>query len=119
MISWLDGPSEGLLLIGRKQGFLPPYSQKVNRQGIEVRIIATEGIVITLIAVLYAFIPRVSHPLGLHRAGHAGVPDHVRADVHRRGQAAPLATGSPRAATEPPPWACCACSAPSRPWPRS
>ena len=61
MISWLDGPSEGLLLIGRQQGFLPPYFQKVNRQGIEVRIIATEGVVITLIAVLYAFIPDVSH----------------------------------------------------------
>jgi amino acid transporter len=61
MISWLDGPSEGLLLIGRKQGFLPPYFQKVNRDGIEVRIIAAEGVVITLIAVLYAFIPNVSH----------------------------------------------------------
>ena len=60
MISWLDGPSEGLLLIGRQQGFLPPYFQKVNRQGIEVRIIAAEGVVITLIALLYAFIPSVS-----------------------------------------------------------
>ena len=61
MISWLDGPSEGLLKIGREQGFLPPYFQKVNRQGIEVRILAAEGVVITLIAVLYAFIPSVSH----------------------------------------------------------
>jgi amino acid transporter len=61
MISWLDGPSEGLLLIGRKHGYLPPYFQKVNRDGIEVRIIATEGVVITLIALLYAFIPSVSH----------------------------------------------------------
>jgi glutamate:GABA antiporter len=61
MISWLDGPSEGLLLIGRKQGFLPPYFQKVNGQGIEVRIIAAQGVVITLIALLYAFIPSVSH----------------------------------------------------------
>jgi amino acid transporter len=61
MISWLDGPSEGLLLIGRKQGFLPPYFQKVDRHGIEVRIIAAEGVVITLIALLYAFIPSVSH----------------------------------------------------------
>jgi glutamate:GABA antiporter len=60
MITWLDGPSEGLLLIGRRHGFLPPYFQKVNRKGIEVRIIATEGVVITLIAVLYAFIPGVS-----------------------------------------------------------
>ena len=61
MISWLDGPSEGLLLIGRRHGYLPPYFQKVNRHGIEVRIIAVEGVVITLIAVLYAFIPSVSH----------------------------------------------------------
>ncbi len=61
MISWLDGPSEGLLRIGREQGFLPPYFQKVNGQGIEMRIIAAQGTVITLIAVLYAFIPSVSH----------------------------------------------------------
>src|SRR3984885_10392344 len=61
MISWLDGPSEGLLLIGRKHGYLPPYFQQVNRYGIEVRIIATEGVVITLIALLYAVIPSVSH----------------------------------------------------------
>ena len=60
MLSWLDGPSEGLLRIGREQGFLPPYFQKVNGQGIEVRILAAQGTVITLIAVLYAFIPNVS-----------------------------------------------------------
>ena len=61
MLAWLDGPSEGLLRIGRQQGFLPPYFQRVNRQGIEVRILAAEGIVITAIALLYAFIPSVSH----------------------------------------------------------
>src|SRR5215472_14064422 len=61
MLAWLDGPSEGLLRIGREQGFLPPYFQRVNRQGIEVRILAAEGIVITAIALLYAFIPSVSH----------------------------------------------------------
>ncbi|HTZ93130.1 MAG TPA: APC family permease [Streptosporangiaceae bacterium] len=61
LLAWLDGPSEGLLRIGRQQGFLPPYFQRVNRQGIEVRILAAEGIVITVIALLYAFIPSVSH----------------------------------------------------------
>ena len=61
MVAWLDGPSEGLLRIGRQQGFLPPYFQRVNRQGIEVRILAAEGVVITAIALLYAFIPSVSH----------------------------------------------------------
>jgi glutamate:GABA antiporter len=60
MLAWLDGPSEGLLRIGREQGFLPPYFQKVNGQGIEVRILAAQGTVITLIALLYAFIPSVS-----------------------------------------------------------
>jgi len=61
MMAWLDGPSEGLLRIGREQGFLPPYFQQVNRQGIEVRILTAQGTVITLIALLYAFIPSVSH----------------------------------------------------------
>jgi glutamate:GABA antiporter len=61
MITWLDGPSEGLLLIGRERGFLPPFFQKVNRQGIEVRIIAAQGVVITIIALLYAYVPSVSH----------------------------------------------------------
>jgi glutamate:GABA antiporter len=60
MITWLDGPSEGLLKIGREQGFLPPYFQKVNGKGIEVRILAAQGAVITVIALLYAFIPSVS-----------------------------------------------------------
>jgi glutamate:GABA antiporter len=61
MISWLDGPSEGLLKIGRQQGYLPPYFQKVDRHGFEIRIVAAQGTVITLIALLYAFIPSVSH----------------------------------------------------------
>jgi amino acid transporter len=61
MVAWLDGPSEGLLRIGRQQGYLPPYFQRTNRQGIEVRILAAEGVVITVIALLYAFIPSVSH----------------------------------------------------------
>lgn len=68
MISWLDGPSEGLLLIGRKQGFLPPYFQQTDRNGIEIRIIAVQGAVITLIAVLYAFIPSVSHAFWIFTA---------------------------------------------------
>ena len=61
MISWLDGPSEGLLRIGREQGFLPPYFQQVNSRGIELRILTAQGTVITGIAVVYAVIPSVSH----------------------------------------------------------
>ncbi len=61
MMAWLGGPSEGLLRIGSEQGFLPPFFQQVNAQGIEVRILAAQGAVITVIALLYAFIPSVSH----------------------------------------------------------
>jgi glutamate:GABA antiporter len=61
MMAWLGGPSEGLLRIGREQGFLPPYFQKVNDRGIEVHILTAQAIVITIIALLYAFIPSVSH----------------------------------------------------------
>ena len=60
MLAWLDGPSEGLLRIGREQGFLPPFFQRVNRHGIEVRILAAQGAVVTVIALLYALIPGVS-----------------------------------------------------------
>jgi amino acid transporter len=60
MMAWLDGPSEGLLRIGREQGFLPPFFQKVNRKGIEIRILTGQAVVITVIALLYAFIPDVS-----------------------------------------------------------
>ena len=60
MMAWLDGPSEGLVRIGREQGYLPPYFQKVNDHGIEIHILAAQAVVITVIALLYAFIPTVS-----------------------------------------------------------
>ena len=60
MLAWLDGPSQGLLRIGREQGYLPPFFQKVNDQGIEIHILAAQGVVITIIALLYAFIPTIS-----------------------------------------------------------
>jgi glutamate:GABA antiporter len=61
MMAWLGGPSEGLLRIGREQGFLPPLFQKVNAKGIEVHILTAQATVVSVIALLYAFIPSVSH----------------------------------------------------------
>jgi amino acid transporter len=60
MLAWLTGPSEGLLRIGREQGYLPPFFQRVNSEGIELHILEAQGVVITIIALLYAFIPTVS-----------------------------------------------------------
>jgi glutamate:GABA antiporter len=60
MLAWLAGPSKGLLLIGKQEGYLPPYFQKLNPQGIQQHILVAQGYVTSLIALLYAFIPDVS-----------------------------------------------------------
>ncbi len=60
MLAWLAGPSKGLLMIGREQGYLPPYFQHLNDEGIQTHILKVQGVVTTLIALLYAFIPNVS-----------------------------------------------------------
>lgn len=60
MMAWLAGPSKGLLMIGKEEGFLPPYFQKLNEEGIQLHILQAQGIVTTIIAMLYAFIPDVS-----------------------------------------------------------
>jgi Amino acid permease len=60
MMAWLAGPSKGLLQIGRQYGYLPPYFQKLNADGIQVNILAAQGIVVTIIGLLYAFIANVS-----------------------------------------------------------
>jgi amino acid transporter len=60
MLAWLAGPSKGLLLIGKQEGYLPPYFQKLNPQGIQQNILVAQGYVTSVIALLYAFIPDVS-----------------------------------------------------------
>ena len=60
LLDWLTGPSTGLLEIGRERGYLPPYLLKVNANGVQVRILVAQGVVITLIGLLYALVPSVS-----------------------------------------------------------
>lgn len=60
LLDWLAGPSTGLVQIGREQGYLPRYFQQVNANGVQLRILVAQGIVITLIGLLYAVVPTVS-----------------------------------------------------------
>ncbi|MFE2019680.1 APC family permease [Streptomyces sp. NPDC059499] len=60
MLTWLAGPSKGLLLISRQEGYLPPYLQKLNGRGVQQNILVTQGIVTSVIALMYALIPNVS-----------------------------------------------------------
>ena len=60
VVDWLTGPSTGLLRIGRERGYLPRYFQEVNANGVQLRILVAQGIVVTLIGLLYALTPSVS-----------------------------------------------------------
>jgi amino acid transporter len=60
MLTWLAGPSKGLLLISRQEGYLPPFLQKLNKNGVQQNILVTQGIITTVIALGYALIPSVS-----------------------------------------------------------
>ncbi|MGW7611405.1 APC family permease [Streptomyces sp. NPDC054766] len=61
MLTWLAGPSKGLLEISRSEGYLPPFLQQLNRFGVQQNILVTQGFVTTVIALGYAFIPNVSN----------------------------------------------------------
>ncbi|MEU2508226.1 APC family permease [Streptomyces sp. NPDC007863] len=60
MLTWLAGPSKGLLEISRSEGYLPPFLQKLNKFGIQQNILVTQGVVTSVIALGYALIPNVS-----------------------------------------------------------
>ncbi len=60
MLTWLAGPSKGLLLISRQEGYLPPFLQKLNKNGVQQNILVTQGVITTFIALGYALIPSVS-----------------------------------------------------------
>lgn len=60
MLTWLAGPSKGLLTVAREEGYLPPVLQRLNKHGVQQNILVAQGVVTTGIALLYAFIPNVS-----------------------------------------------------------
>ena len=59
VITWIAGPSKGLFLAG-KTGLLPPILQKENAAGMQEGILIPQGIIVTLLAALFVFIPNVS-----------------------------------------------------------
>ncbi|MFF0201168.1 APC family permease [Streptomyces sp. NPDC005017] len=60
MLTWLAGPSKGLLEISRQEGYLPPFLQQLNKYGVQQNILVTQGVVTSVIALGYALIPNVS-----------------------------------------------------------
>ena len=96
LLDWLTGPSTGLVRIARDRGYLPRYFQQVNANGVQLRILVAQGIVITADrAAVRAGPDRLARVLGVRGAGDGGVPDHVRADVRRGAQPAPAPARPP------------------------
>ncbi|MFE0102178.1 APC family permease [Streptomyces sp. NPDC059009] len=60
MLTWLGGPAKGLLLIARQEGYLPPFLQRFNKHGAPQNIMVAQGVLTTLIGILYAFSSDVS-----------------------------------------------------------
>jgi amino acid transporter len=59
-VTWLSGPSKSLLLVGRDGGYLQPYLQKTNEAGVQQNILVVQGVVTTVLALLFALVPAVS-----------------------------------------------------------
>ncbi len=96
MLTWLAGPSKGLLLISRQEGYLPPYLQRLNKNGVQQNILVVQGLITTVIGLALRADPgRLQRLLDLLGDHHAGLPDHVPADVRGRDPAAPQASRPP------------------------
>ncbi len=59
VMSWISGPSRGLLETA-KNGEIPPFMAKTNKNGMQVNILMIQGIIVTLLASLYFIMDNVS-----------------------------------------------------------
>ncbi|QEA29470.1 amino acid permease [Microbacterium sp. CBA3102] len=56
VVTWIAGPSRGLLAAART-GLLPPLLQRRNKAGVQVGILAVQGVIVTLLALLFVLVP--------------------------------------------------------------
>lgn len=59
VLAWITGPSKGLMATARR-GVMPPFWQKVNKQGIQQNVLIIQGIIVSLISSIYFVIKDVS-----------------------------------------------------------
>ena len=59
VMSWISGPSRGLLETA-KQGEIPPFMAKTNKNGMQINILLLQGCIVTLLASLYFVMKNVS-----------------------------------------------------------
>lgn len=57
--TWIAGPSRGLLA-SAENGNLPPFFHKVNKNGMPVNIFIIQGIIVSIVSMVFLFMPSVS-----------------------------------------------------------
>ena len=58
VLTWVSGPSKGIFAVG-KAGYLPPFFQKENSNGVQRNILLIQGVIVTLLALLFVVMPSV------------------------------------------------------------
>ena len=58
VLTWGAGPSKGILAVG-KAGYLPPFFQKTNKNGVQRNILYVQGAAVTLLSLLFVVMPSV------------------------------------------------------------
>ena len=58
VLTWVSGPSKGIFAVG-KAGYLPPFFQKENSNGVQRNILLVQGCIVTLLALLFVVMPSV------------------------------------------------------------
>ncbi|MDR0366818.1 MAG: APC family permease, partial [Bifidobacteriaceae bacterium] len=62
VISWVAGPSKGLAAAA-STGLLPRWLQQRNEHGVQESSLAVQGVIVSLLALLFVFTPNVSNAL--------------------------------------------------------
>lgn len=58
VLTWVAGPSKGIFTVG-KAGYLPPFFQKSNKNGVQRNILLIQGGIVTLLSLLFVVMPSV------------------------------------------------------------
>lgn len=58
VLTWVAGPSKGIYTVG-KAGYLPPFFQKSNSNGVQRNILLVQGGIVTLLSLLFVVMPSV------------------------------------------------------------
>ena len=58
VLTWVAGPSKGIFAVGRA-GYLPPFFQKTNENGVQRNILFIQGALVTLLGLLFVVMPSV------------------------------------------------------------